>query len=617
MKNGYLLTKKVSRSFGDIVILIPVLLILATPFAVSSELQNGVVTAKYFWFYFATLMFAGSSLFIIILKNIAFRVTRIDLAVLLFGVYTAFQFFVSHSPAIMQQSMLVLLLIAYFNFRLLFSAFHGSVKHVALLTAIIGGVEALWGLGQVFGYLESYHSRFGITGSFFNPGPYSGFLAMIFPLVVALWRNDYRGKVERPVVGAIRLYVLTLIAGSILMILPGGMSRTAWIAALLGCAVLFNRELKAYISGVTLKISLYKWIITFGGILLICAVLSGLYLIKKDSADGRFLIWKVSVDAICQHPFLGGGLGSFSGDYGMAQARYFANGTASDVEAQVAGAPEYGFNEYLQILSEWGLMGFAMFVVMVFLALKAAYKSSLSDHPVYKGVAASIIAIMVFALAAYPFRVLPHLILFVFLLSVCAGNDSTVRIIPKWGVVIVSLMLVVLSGVLINQRWGDYQAYRSWRDANFLYQADLFDDVADDYRELYPRLKDNRQFLFEYGRCLSKTGKYKESNEVLKLGQRQSSDPMFLNIMADNYRQMHQYRDAEACLRRSMYTLPNRHYPVYLLAKLYQETGQSDKAKKMAQMVLDKTAKVNSTAIRQMKIEMQQMLSKNNHKVYE
>ncbi len=330
MKNGYLLTKKVSRSFGDVVVLIPALLVLATPFAVSSELQNGVVTAKYFWFYFASLMFTGSLFFIVIFKNIVFRVTRVDLAVLLFGFYTAFQFFASNSPAIMQQSILVLLLINYFNFRLLFSSFHGSVKHVALSVAIVGGIEALWGVGQVFGYLESYHSRFGITGSFFNPGPYSGFLAAIFPLVMALWQNAYCGKVESSAIGIIRFYMLTLIAGCILMILPGGMSRTAWIAALLGCAVVFNLELKAYIAGITQRRSHYKWIITFAGIPLVCAVLSGLYLIKKDSADGRFLIWKVSADAISQHFFFGGGLDSFSGDYGIAQARHFATGTASD-----------------------------------------------------------------------------------------------------------------------------------------------------------------------------------------------------------------------------------------------------------------------------------------------
>ncbi len=287
------------------------------------------------------------------------------------------------------------------------------------------------------------------------------------------------------------------------------------------------------------------------------------------------------------------------------------------VDVQVAGTPEYGFNEYLQILSEWGLVGFTIFIVIVIFALKAAYKNALSDQPVYRGVAASIIAMMVFALAAYPFRVLPHLILFVFLLSACAGNDGTVWVMPKWRVVIVSLMLVVLSGVLINQRWGDYQAFRSWRDTNFLYQADLFEDIAEDYRELYPRLKDNRQFLFEYGRCLSKTGKYKESNEVLKLGQKQSSDPMYLNIMAENYRQMHQYKTAEECLKLSMNALPNRHYPIYLLAKLYQEAGRSDKAKEMAQIVVNKSAKVNSTAIRQMKMEMEQILSKNNCKVYD
>ena len=61
---------------------------------------------------------------------------------------------------------------------------------------LCGMVEALWGIGQIYGYLSVKHAMFPLTGSFYNPGPYGGFLAMAFP--VCLWEvlNHYcnRGK---------------------------------------------------------------------------------------------------------------------------------------------------------------------------------------------------------------------------------------------------------------------------------------------------------------------------------------------------------------------------------------------------------------------------------------
>ena len=47
-----------------------------------------------------------------------------------------------------------------------------------------GTVEAVWGLLQVYSYLPSNHSLYALTGSFYNPGPYSGFLSMCLPLAL-------------------------------------------------------------------------------------------------------------------------------------------------------------------------------------------------------------------------------------------------------------------------------------------------------------------------------------------------------------------------------------------------------------------------------------------------
>lgn len=57
-----------------------------------------------------------------------------------------------------------------------------------------GGIEAVWGLSQLYGYAVSNHSLYVLTGSFFNPGPYSGYLAMILPVCLYQWLTKRGGR---------------------------------------------------------------------------------------------------------------------------------------------------------------------------------------------------------------------------------------------------------------------------------------------------------------------------------------------------------------------------------------------------------------------------------------
>lgn len=142
-----------------------------------------------------------------------------------------------------------------------------------------------------------------------------------------------------------------------------------------------------------------------------------------------------------------------------------------------------------------------------------------------------------------------------------------------------------------------------------LYHAGAYQSVEKEYERLYPLLRNRAAFLFEYGHGLHKQQKFDESNRILEEALRRSCDPMILNVMGKNYQQMGDYRFAEKCFIRSIHRLPGRIYPYYLLAKLYAEPSfcQPDKFEKMKRMVLTKEPKVSSTAIRQMRGEVEKM----------
>lgn len=99
-----------------------------------------------------------------------------------------------------------------------------------------------------------------------------------------------------------------------------------------------------------------KRIKTVGSGTLIIAILVGLYFVKKDSADGRILIWQCSAHMFADKPLLGYGIGGFQREYMLYQAEYFRNHPGSSF-IMLADIVKHPFNEYLLFLVEKGLMG--------------------------------------------------------------------------------------------------------------------------------------------------------------------------------------------------------------------------------------------------------------------
>ena len=67
-------------------------------------------------------------------------------------------------------------------------------------------------------------------------------------------------------------------------------------------------------------------------------LLTGLYLLKKDSASGRLLIWKVAVHTIAERPLSGHGFNTTQATFAPVQADYFAAGNGTENESILAGS---------------------------------------------------------------------------------------------------------------------------------------------------------------------------------------------------------------------------------------------------------------------------------------
>ena len=106
-------------------------------------------------------------------------------------------------------------------------------------------------------------------------------------------------------------------------------------------------------------------------------------------------------------------------------------------------------------------------------------------------------------------------------------------------------------------------------------------------------------------------GEHEKAVEVLEEAKTHINNTILYTALGISYQELGQYQKAEASLQHAWHMVPNRFFPLYLLAKLYDDSNQTGKATAMARQILSKEVKVPSKAIAEMKDEMQKILKKN------
>ncbi|WP_294618572.1 O-antigen ligase family protein [uncultured Bacteroides sp.] len=454
-----------------------------------------------------------------------------------------------------------------------------------------GCIEVFWGLGQLLGFLSSNHYLFSITGSFYNPGPYSGYLAMIFPIV--LYEFLCVSDVVKNKSTSVVYYLLCVIMSLLICMLLIGMSRASWFAVLISCFFVCSIHY-SYFNSLREKWYLYckrmiVCVICIFIILSICCL--GVYYLKKDSADGRLFIWKITSLAISKRPS-GYGEDSFLKIYGETQEGYFKSGNYSKKEELVAGSPQYAFNEYLRIALEYGIFVLIICLLVLFYFLSEGLKRK------YVGLCGAILSLMAFSLFSYPLSYPSIVVTAIVLLLTCVSEKSSI-------VFIVFCLFIGGIGICWDNE-DTYMSDKKWYRYRKLGKLCGDEFVIPEYDKLYLKLKKSGTFLFEYGKCLSRLGNYDKSNEILKEAEKYNCDPMILNIIGKNYQKQANYVKAEEYFIRAVYRLPNRIYPYYLLAKLYAEPAfySPEKYANMKKIVLTKRPKVYSIAIQEMRDDL-------------
>ena len=555
-------------------------MLLLSQFQVTDGLYGGIDISNYF------ALLLGAMVAIVCLVKAPKALYRGDAMVFVLFVYLLIHASLTHA----MQSREFYLSISYFGLYVVFRVIRAMrLANYVSFAVMFGGIyQSCLVLGQLLGYGISNHLRFVVTGSFFNPGPCGIFLAGVFVLAVAMMKKGYR-KVGFNLM-FVRYVTACVTFGVTLVALVPTMSRAGWIGALVGVMLLYRREIVAW--GNTRR----RWVIG-GGIVGMIVVLMLFYLLKKDSANGRLFIWQNTVSAYWKTPLFGVGIVGFERAFAEAQHDYFEKEKVLEQDnrhVEMAGVVESAFNEPLALFLLLGAVGGVLTAMVLFFKLQRL--------TAYSCVA---VALLVASFFSYTFYI-PSIAI-VFLFAVAQLPDRRVR-----GGRYVNVLMFGIMGIVVLffdfREFGRREAYRKWKNNAVYYTWEDYQSVVEEYGKLYPVLKNDFKFLFEYGHSLHKVGRYEESNIMLKRGIRHSADPMFWNIAGNNYLALKQYDQGMTAYLRAYYTCPNRVYPLYLLTKLEAERGDTTMMNYYGRILLGKRPKVPSLAVDEMKFEIRKML---------
>lgn len=508
-----------------------------------------------------------------------------------------------------------------------------------------GAIQAIYGNLQLYGLFNSNHHQFRITGTFFNPGPYAGYLATIFPIVLSFLMTKIYFKTGRihiftnpycPAYSKVIYYYIYLVAFfSILIILPATRSRSAWMAALASSifalvnhkdrldltkilpdkiiAVYIKYKSKKFIK--TLIILFIVFIINILGVIL--------YNMKKDSADGRLLIWKVTAKMIYDKPLLGHGTGGFEANYMNYQAEYFTKNKETEYVI-LADNNKYAFNIILRLLTEYGLVGLLVVVLLVY---KIFFGKIINEDSRFtlKVAKASLLSIIVFGMFSYPDKILPLNINMIILLGIASNNlkpiNNYYRKSPGFILEIIGsklsykfikllFILILLANIYIlgNKGVKLHKGYKNWASAYTLYSARAYEHCIDDYKKAYEVFKRNGDFLLNYGKALSLAEEHNKAVEVLQEAIMYYPNTVAFTALGDSYKALKKYDNSKNAYKMAVNMIPHRFYAQYLLAKLYYDTGKIEQANIVANKVLNRKAKVPSSAIDEIKAEMRELV---------
>ncbi len=388
-----------------------------------------------------------------------------------------------------------------------------------------GGIQVVYSLYTQADYFLLSEKWSRIYGSFLNTSVWGNYLALLLMISLGLlmWVKKWNVLLLLP------LYV------SLIILLWQSDSRTGWLATLMGM-----------IGGIywvcrwarrnPLKKSHQLLVVLFGGILM-TGLCYGLYMYKKDSGNGRLLVWSVSYKMVKDAPLQGHGINGFRQNYMPYQASFLKKYPLHKWR-MLADDNSFAFNEYIKFIVEHGVVsGFFFFSVFLYVLLRR----TATKEPRIIFFKLVFLGWGIIAFFSYPFFIWQFVVILLFLIAGMGGGDVMRISFYRNSFVCKAVNIGLMGWIVIMLTTGI----------------------------LYGK---NPQSLLNRGIDLYVAKRYNEAKNVLECSFMHYPNYNTAMMIGEAYRELQKNDSAEYYWRAASDMIPYRVMPHFYLFKLYQSS---------------------------------------------
>ena len=430
-------------------------------------------------------------------------------------------------------------------------------------------------------YYFLYEHKGVFTGFLHNSGLWGEFVAMTLICNIGLIHLNKKSKKTST--------LLIFVSFIVSFMLYESDSRASWLSFAIGILTFF--------SPLIIKHLPKSIIIRTGSLLiLICLctyLISGLYSYKKDSADGRILIWKISLEMVKDKPILGYGFDGFRKNYMNYQAAYLQEKQLPETINNLADDNHHAFNEFLRIIIEQGIIGVIILFIFLTTIGYTIYKYKLYIDTVSRTIISCLTALLFFSFFSYPLSTFHINALIVILLAglACSSQDT-----PIWKLQIRSISLIIPYSIIFFissvYLFSYSKANSDW--LNTLKGVYTNDNILEEARK---KLSGNPYFLSTYGKYLNKKKRYSKAASILS--QSIKEYPSYYTVMelGISYKAQKKYTEAMHCFYKAMHMIPHKIRPLYFMMELYYDQKDYKSAIQLSNRILCKQPKIRSSEL--------------------
>lgn len=443
--------------------------------------------------------------------------------------------------------------------------------------------QAVYAIMQALEVLPSC-SIHQVVGSFDNPAGLVACLGVGLPCCIYLYRVAENRIIK---------WVVVITAVFIVVAILLSKSRTGVLAGLFVPIVWWLFSIK--------RNNWFKLLILSLGIVL----MSLMYILKKESADGRLLMLRCGWEMIKDKPLFGHGVGSVEAHYMDYQAAWLKNNPDTSFSF-LADNVKKVFNEYLAIGICFGVMGWLVLVGFVCLMIHCYRK-----NPTDEGKCALMTLAVIGALGCFSYP-LTYPFTWIVLFLDCSILLNHAYSLSAWKnmnfcygfSVILFIMSVFLLYGVIRRACAELE----WGHIVKIADRERGEDFITKYNSLLPVLGNEPYFLYNYSVELYVVGNYEKALLVARHCRKFWADYDLELLHGELFDKLDRSQEAERHFKLASQMCPVRFIPLFRLYQIYRKRGEETKAYQMGEMILHKPVKVKSATIQRIKMIVQKDL---------